>query len=130
MQHILTSCTRLHSEFIANVGCRDTDYQRPLLDDEKMERESLISDNPFKDWMRRDFNAFIRACEKHGRTNMDAIAKEVESKSEEEVRSAAQSASDSPPAVNACGPGADRVLKPMPVPIYPTVGFNFFSVPI
>ena len=39
--------------------------------------------------MRRDFNAFIRACEKHGRTNMDAIAKEVESKSEEEVRAAA-----------------------------------------
>lgn len=40
--------------------------------------------------MRRDFNAFLRACEKHGRENIDAIAKEVESKSEEEVKAYAE----------------------------------------
>lgn len=66
--------------------CRDADYARPLTEDELLERDTLVSENPFKDWMRRDFNAFIRACEKHGRSNIDAIVKEVDSKSEEEVR--------------------------------------------
>jgi hypothetical protein len=66
--------------------CREEDYARPLTEDELAERDTLLSENPFKDWMRRDFNAFIRACEKHGRSNIDAIAKEVDSKSEEEVR--------------------------------------------
>jgi SWI/SNF-related matrix-associated actin-dependent regulator of chromatin subfamily A member 5 len=51
-----------------------------------VERDTLVSENPFKDWMRRDFNAFIRACEKHGRYNIDAVAKDVDSKSEDEVR--------------------------------------------
>lgn len=55
-----------------------------------MERDRLLSENPFKDWMRRDFNAFLRACEKHGRQNIDAVAKEVESKSEEEVKAYAE----------------------------------------
>ena len=55
-----------------------------------MERDRLLSENPFKDWMRRDFNAFLRACEKHGRQNIDAVAKEVESKTEEEVKAYAE----------------------------------------
>jgi hypothetical protein len=66
--------------------CRDADYARPLTEDEQLERDTLIAENPFKDWMRRDFNAFIRACEKHGRENLSAVAKEVDSKSEDEVR--------------------------------------------
>jgi SWI/SNF-related matrix-associated actin-dependent regulator of chromatin subfamily A member 5 len=40
--------------------------------------------------MRRDFNAFLRACEKHGRGNIDAVAREVESRSEEEVKAYAE----------------------------------------
>lgn len=65
---------------------RDADYARPLTEDEQLERDTLLSENPFKDWARRDFSAFIRACEKHGREALGAIAKEVDSKSEEEVR--------------------------------------------
>lgn len=65
---------------------RDEGYSRPLSEEELVERDRLLSENPFKDWMRRDFNAFLRACEKHGRQNIDAVAKEVESKSEEEVK--------------------------------------------
>jgi hypothetical protein len=67
-------------------GCRDADYARPLTEDEQLERDTLIAENPFKDWMRRDFNAFIRSCEKHGRENLTAVAREVDSKSEDEVR--------------------------------------------
>lgn len=59
---------------------------RPLSEAELLERDKLVTENPFKDWMRRDFNAFIRACEKHGREHINAIAKEVESKSEDEVK--------------------------------------------
>ena len=35
---------------------------------------------------RRDFNAFVRAAEKHGRKNVAQIATEVEGKTETEVR--------------------------------------------
>lgn len=59
---------------------------KPLSEEELLERDKLVTENPFKDWMRRDFNAFIRACEKHGRESLNAIAKEVESKSEDEVK--------------------------------------------
>jgi SWI/SNF-related matrix-associated actin-dependent regulator of chromatin subfamily A member 5 len=34
---------------------------------------------------RRDFQAFVRAAEKYGRTELDKIAGEVEGKSREEV---------------------------------------------
>ena len=70
--------------------CRDEGYSRPLSEEELVERDRLLSENPFKDWMRRDFNAFLRACEKHGRQNIDAVAKEVESKTEEEVKAYAE----------------------------------------
>jgi hypothetical protein len=71
-------------------SCRDEGYSRPLTEEELVERDRLLSENPFKDWMRRDFNAFLRACEKHGRQNIDAVAKEVESKTEEEVKAYAE----------------------------------------
>lgn len=34
----------------------------------------------------RDFNAFVRACEKYGRKQVALIASEVDGKNEEEVR--------------------------------------------
>ena len=40
----------------------------------------------FSDWSRRDFNQFIKACAEYGRDDLDSICKEVEGKSEEEVR--------------------------------------------
>lgn len=39
---------------------------------------------------RRDFNSFVRACEKYGRENVAQIAAEVDGKTEEEVRAYAQ----------------------------------------
>lgn len=39
----------------------------------------------FKEWTKRDFAAFIRGSERHGRDNVAEIAKEVEGKTEEEV---------------------------------------------
>lgn len=48
------------------------------------EREQLLQQG-FSNWMRRDFNAFVRACEKYGRHNLADIARDIESKTEEEV---------------------------------------------
>lgn len=39
----------------------------------------------FSTWSRRDFNSFIRACEKYGRDDIRSIASEMEGKTEEEV---------------------------------------------
>jgi SWI/SNF-related matrix-associated actin-dependent regulator of chromatin subfamily A member 5 len=44
-----------------------------------------LLDKGFSNWTRRDFAAFVRACEKHGRGALDLIARDVEGKSEEEV---------------------------------------------
>lgn len=39
----------------------------------------------FSTWTRRDFNTFIRACEKYGRNDIKGIAAEMEGKTYEEV---------------------------------------------
>ncbi|KAL2464118.1 chromatin remodeling factor17 [Forsythia ovata] len=44
----------------------------------------------FSTWSRRDFNTFIRACEKYGRNDIKSIASEMEGKTEEEVERYAQ----------------------------------------
>ena len=49
----------------------------PLTEEEAAEKEALSTDG-FVDWNRRDFAAFRRACERHGRKKIDAIAKEIE----------------------------------------------------
>lgn len=38
----------------------------------------------------RDFNAFVRACEKYGRESIPQIAAEVDGKTEEDVRAYAK----------------------------------------
>ena len=40
----------------------------------------------FENWSKRDFSAFVKAQEKHGRYNLEQIAVEVEGKTFEEVR--------------------------------------------
>ena len=40
----------------------------------------------FSEWSRRDFNQFVRLCGEYGRDDVDSICKEVEGKTEEEVR--------------------------------------------
>ncbi|KAK2646397.1 hypothetical protein Ddye_021592 [Dipteronia dyeriana] len=56
----------------------------PLTAEELEEKERLLEDG-FSSWSRRDFNSFIRACEKYGRNDIKSIALEMEGKTEEEV---------------------------------------------
>lgn len=44
----------------------------------------------FPTWSKRDFNTFIRACEKYGRNDIASIASEMEGKTDEEVERYAQ----------------------------------------
>lgn len=46
---------------------------------------SFILLQGFATWTRRDFNTFVRACEKYGRNDIKGIASEMEGKTEEEV---------------------------------------------
>ncbi|KAL0393220.1 UNVERIFIED_CONTAM: ISWI chromatin-remodeling complex ATPase CHR11 [Sesamum radiatum] len=61
----------------------------PLTAEEQEEKERLLEEG-FSTWSRRDFNTFIRACEKYGRNDIQSIASEMEGKSEEEVERYAQ----------------------------------------
>ncbi|CAN8269599.1 unnamed protein product [Cochlearia groenlandica] len=56
----------------------------PLTAEEVEEKEAL-SEEGFATWGRRDFNSFLRACEKYGRDDIKSIASEMEGKTEEEV---------------------------------------------
>lgn len=72
-------------EAIAAQLAPTEDDPQPLTEEESTEKDALLEDG-FKDWNRRDFNAFVRAAEKYGRDALSSIAAEVEGKSEEEVR--------------------------------------------
>lgn len=76
-------------ELIAAELAPKEDDPQPLSDEELAERDQLLQQG-FSHWMRRDFNAFVRACEKYGRHNLPDVAREIESKSEEEVRAYAK----------------------------------------
>merc|ERR1712086_490146 len=56
-----------------------------LTEEEEKKKEELLKAG-FAEWGRRDFQAYIRANEKHGRSNIAALAKEIEGKDEPEVR--------------------------------------------
>ncbi|KAK7348209.1 hypothetical protein VNO80_22759 [Phaseolus coccineus] len=56
----------------------------PLTAEELEEKEQLLEEG-FSSWSRKDFNAFIRACEKYGRSDIKSIASEMEGKTQEEV---------------------------------------------
>ncbi|ORY83763.1 SNF2 family N-terminal domain-domain-containing protein [Protomyces lactucae-debilis] len=60
-----------------------------LTEEEQQEKEELAQEG-FGDWQRRDFHTFIRACERHGRNAYQAIAQEMETKTEEEVKTYAE----------------------------------------
>ncbi|KAI3459296.1 hypothetical protein Pfo_015959 [Paulownia fortunei] len=60
------------------------DLGDPLTAEEQEEKERLLEEG-FSTWSRRDFNSFIRACEKYGRNDIRGIASEMEGKTEEEV---------------------------------------------
>ncbi|XP_071787735.1 SWI/SNF-related matrix-associated actin-dependent regulator of chromatin subfamily A member 5-like isoform X2 [Asterias amurensis] len=56
-----------------------------LMDEEIQEKEDLLTQG-FVNWSKRDFNQFIKACEKYGRDDVDNISREVEGKTPEEVQ--------------------------------------------
>ncbi|KAH0895930.1 hypothetical protein HID58_045498 [Brassica napus] len=52
--------------------------------------DPLTAEEGFSTWSKRDFNTFIRSCEKYGRNDIKSIASEMEGKTEEEVERYAQ----------------------------------------
>lgn len=58
---------------------------QPLTEEEREERDTLLGEG-FSAWSKRDFNNFLRGCEKYGREDLEHVALEVEGKTEEEVR--------------------------------------------
>ncbi|PKA62262.1 putative chromatin-remodeling complex ATPase chain [Apostasia shenzhenica] len=65
-------------------GDEPDDVGEPLTAEEQEEKEQLLEEG-FSTWTRRDFNTFIRACEKYGRNDIKSIASEMEGKTEQEV---------------------------------------------
>ncbi|XP_076446888.1 SWI/SNF-related matrix-associated actin-dependent regulator of chromatin subfamily A member 5-like [Babylonia areolata] len=60
------------------------DEAEPLAEEELTEKEDLLREG-FTSWTKRDFQQFIKANEKFGRDDIEAIAREVEGKTPEEV---------------------------------------------
>ncbi|CAH3039125.1 unnamed protein product, partial [Porites lobata] len=61
------------------------DEAEPLNEEEVTEKEQLLQEG-FTNWSKREFNQFIKACEKYGRDDLDNICQDVEGKTPEEVR--------------------------------------------
>jgi len=66
-------------------GDGEDEELEPLTEEEQEEKEQLLEEG-FSTWTRRDFNTFIRACEKYGRDDIKSIASEMDGKTEEEVQ--------------------------------------------
>ncbi|TPX32545.1 hypothetical protein SmJEL517_g04395 [Synchytrium microbalum] len=60
------------------------DEAEDLTDEEKVQLAELKS-QAFNDWNRRDFQLFTKANEKYGRKNLEAIARDIEGKTLEQV---------------------------------------------
>eukprot|EP00124_Ichthyophonus_hoferi_P002211 Ihof_evm13s141 gene=Ihof_evmTU13s141 len=60
------------------------DTAETLTEEEINEKEVLYSEG-FINWSKRDYNAFRKASERHGRNNLDAICKDIEGKTHKEV---------------------------------------------
>ncbi|PON80294.1 ISWI family [Parasponia andersonii] len=78
----------------------------PLTAEELEEKERLLEEG-FSSWSRRDFNTFIRACEKYGRNDIKGIASEMEGKTDEEVERYAKVFKDRYKELN----DFDRIIK-------------------
>ncbi|KAL8103988.1 hypothetical protein AgCh_028274 [Apium graveolens] len=65
-------------------GGGDGDVGYPLTAEEQEEKAQLLEEG-FSTWSKKDFNSFIRACEKYGRNVVKGNASEMEGKTEEEV---------------------------------------------
>lgn len=56
-----------------------------LLPQEEQEKNKLL-EKGFGNWTRREFNAFVKGCERHGREKIAEIATDIETKNEKEVK--------------------------------------------
>lgn len=64
---------------------RAIDSAEPLTRAEETKKAKLMAEG-FPEWSRRDFQAFVRGCEKHGRDALSLISEEIESKTLDEVK--------------------------------------------
>ncbi|KAG0269304.1 hypothetical protein DFQ27_003988 [Actinomortierella ambigua] len=72
-------------EELQQIEQAKVDTAEPLTEEEVAEKEELQQQG-FENWNRRDFQAFCRACEKHGRSNISEIANDIEGKTLQEVK--------------------------------------------
>jgi len=72
-------------EQIAKQSEPEPGAPEPLSEAEIEEKDRLLEAG-FSNWNKREFNAFIRANEKHGREDIESIANEIEGKTYEEVK--------------------------------------------
>ncbi|KAL9232883.1 hypothetical protein vseg_007945 [Gypsophila vaccaria] len=78
----------------------------PLTSEEQDEKDRLLEEG-FSTWTKKDFNTFIRACEKFGRNDIKGIADEMDGKSFEEVERYAKVFKDRYKELN----DYDRIIK-------------------
>eukprot|EP00127_Corallochytrium_limacisporum_P006544 Clim_evm16s230 gene=Clim_evmTU16s230 len=63
----------------------EIDNAEPLTEEEQAEKDKLLEEG-FSEWQKRDFNQYIKACERYGRNDIESISKAVEGKNPEEVK--------------------------------------------
>ena len=56
---------------------KSTDPSREPLNEEEQTLKNELLDKGFKNWLKSDFNNFISASEKHGKDNIQEIARFV-----------------------------------------------------
>lgn len=56
-----------------------------LTEEEETAKEKMLQQG-YSNWSRKDFMQFIKACERHGRKDVENITSEIEGKTEKEVR--------------------------------------------
>ncbi|ESN98569.1 hypothetical protein HELRODRAFT_101736 [Helobdella robusta] len=72
------------AEKIRREEQKKIDDAEPLTDEEIALKDELLRQG-FSTWTKRDFNQFIKANEKYGRSDLESISKEVEGKTPAEV---------------------------------------------
>lgn len=98
---------QLDAEEIQKQEQEKIDTAEPLSEEQLEERERLLQEvhlqwvlycdiivsnetycfciKGFTNWSKRDFNQFVKACAEYGRDDLDAISKEIDGKTPEEV---------------------------------------------
>lgn len=60
------------------------------LNEEEQEEKAQLSEQGFGDWNRRDFQQFVHGSGKHGRTDYDRIAEDIDSKTVAQIKTYAK----------------------------------------